>query len=81
MSSKSKKDKPDEPNITQIRLEELRKELNTLILAKYEHERQIIHIQRLIVELEKITCDEHIWRFDKYNIQYCCLCYKSSIKS
>ncbi len=65
---------------TQIRLNELRKELETLILTKYEHERHINHIQRLIIELEKVTCEEHIWRDDKYNLQYCCLCYKFSTK-
>lgn len=63
-----------------IRLDELRKELDILMLAKYEHERKILHIQKQIIELEKLTCESHIWKDDKYDLQYCCLCYTYLVK-
>lgn len=65
---------------TRIRLGELRAELGTLLLTKYEHERRIAHVQCQIVELEKLTCNDHIWKDDKYDLQYCCLCYTFIVK-
>jgi hypothetical protein len=65
---------------SKTRLDELRMELNLLMLQKYEHNRRIIHIQKQIAELEKMTCESHIWRDDKYDLQYCCLCYTFSVK-
>lgn len=60
----------------ELRLNELRKELVELLLSKHEYERKIICIQKQIDELEKLLCNGHIWKLDKYDLYYCSLCYK-----